>query len=45
LDAVIGELNPALAVLSRRVSPTIDGTPISIASLTLQEELYPFSAA
>jgi hypothetical protein len=34
-----------LAMLPRRIAPTLDGTLISIASLPFEEELHPFSTA
>jgi hypothetical protein len=39
LEAVVGELDPALAVLSRRVGPAIDGAFVGITPLPFEVEL------
>src|SRR5262249_11756531 len=45
LLAVVGELRPALAVLTRRVVAPLDGALVREAAVALQEQLHALAAA
>src|ERR1051325_9468949 len=45
LQAVLGELRPALAMLSRRIVTALDGALVGITALSFEKELEVFSPA
>jgi len=46
LKTVVGMfLTPRLAVLAGAVRPAFESTPVSVTTIALEKELYPFPAA